>query len=90
MELAKFLKEKRKQAGFSQGEIAKKLGYTSPQFVSNWERGLCRPPVATLRKIAQIYNISLNEMFEVILESTIGEVTMDLTQKFYNKTGKTK
>lgn len=85
MDLAKFLKDKRNEAGLSQGAVAKKLGYTSPQFVSNWERGLSRPPVATLRKISQIYNISPNEMFDVILQTTIVEVTEDLTQKFYKQ-----
>lgn len=83
MDLAKFLKDKRTEAGLSQGTVAKKLGYTSPQFISNWERGLSRPPVATLRKIALIYNISPNDMFDVILKTTIGEVTAELTQKFY-------
>jgi transcriptional regulator with XRE-family HTH domain len=83
LDLAKFLKDKRKQAGLSQGSVAKKLGYTSPQFISNWERGLSRPPVATLRKIAQLYSISSDEMFEVILKATIGEVTAELTEKFY-------
>lgn len=89
MNLAKFLKDKRLQAGFSQGDVAKKLGYTSPQFVSNWERGLSRPPTTTLRKLAQIYNISLNEMFETVLQLTISERTAELTEKFF-KQGKGK
>lgn len=89
MDLAKFLKEKRIQAGFSQGAVAKKLGYTSPQFVSNWERGLSKPPVATLRKIAQIYGISINEMFDTVLKEAIGEMTEELTEKFYQQ-GNTK
>ena len=83
MDLAKFLREKRIEVGLSQGAVAKKLGYTSPQFVSNWERGLSRPPVATLRKIAQIYQIAPNEMFDAILKTTISEVTTELTEKFY-------
>lgn len=85
MDLSKFLKEKRLQAGLSQGAVAKKLGYTSPQFVSNWERGLSQPPVATLRKIAQIYNISANDMFDVMLKATIDQVTAELTEKFYKQ-----
>ncbi|MGZ3743693.1 MAG: helix-turn-helix transcriptional regulator [Pseudobdellovibrionaceae bacterium] len=85
MNLSKFLKDKRLEAGLSQGAVAKKLGYTSPQFVSNWERGLSQPPVVTLRKIAQIYNISANEMFEVMLKATIEAVTADLTEKFFKQ-----
>jgi transcriptional regulator with XRE-family HTH domain len=86
MDLSKFLKEKRLEAGLSQGAVSKKLGYTSPQFVSNWERGLSQPPVATLRKIAQIYNISANDMFDVMLKATIDQVTAELTEKFYKQT----
>ncbi|MBK9324421.1 MAG: helix-turn-helix transcriptional regulator [Bdellovibrionaceae bacterium] len=85
MNLSKFLKEKRLEAGLSQGTVAKKLGYTSPQFISNWERGLSQPPVATLRKIAQLYNISVNDMFDIMLKATIEQVTAELTEKFYKQ-----
>jgi len=85
VDLGKFLKEKRVLAGLSQGAVAKKLGYTSPQFVSNWERGLSKPPTLTLRKIAQIYDISINEMFDIVLKDAIGEMTADLTEKFFKK-----
>lgn len=85
MNLSKFLKEKRLEAGLSQGTVAKKLGYTSPQFISNWERGLSQPPVATLRKIAQLYNISVNDMFDIMLKATIEQITAELTEKFYKQ-----
>jgi transcriptional regulator with XRE-family HTH domain len=81
--ISKFLREKRLSAGLSQGDVAKKLGYQSAQFVSNWERNLCRPPVETLRKIAQIYNIDPDQMFEIALESSIEDITADLTAKFF-------
>jgi transcriptional regulator with XRE-family HTH domain len=54
-ELAAFLKEKRKAAGLSQGAVSKKMGYTSPQFVSNWERDLSHPATASLDELAQAY-----------------------------------
>lgn len=40
-----FLKSRRIERGLTQAELAKALGYSSPQFVSNWERGLCLPPL---------------------------------------------
>lgn len=85
MMLAEFLKQKRLNAGLSQGAVAKKLGYTSPQFVSNWERGLSEPPIGTLRKIASIYNIPHDEMFDVVLKTTLRNVTEELTKKFHKK-----
>lgn len=82
-ELSKYLKQSRHQAGISQGAVAKKLGYTSPQFVSNWERGLSQPPIPTLKKIARIYNIPADSMFEMTLKTTIDQVTTELKEKFY-------
>jgi transcriptional regulator with XRE-family HTH domain len=41
--LASFLKERRIAAGLSQIDVSRKLGYTSAQFVSNWERGIAKP-----------------------------------------------
>jgi transcriptional regulator with XRE-family HTH domain len=39
------LKKIREKSGLSQGELAKKLGYTNPQFVSNIERDACGLPL---------------------------------------------
>ncbi|HEY8270411.1 MAG TPA: helix-turn-helix transcriptional regulator [Pseudobdellovibrionaceae bacterium] len=80
--LSAFLKDKRLLAGLSQGEVAKKLGYTSPQFVSNWERGLSDPPIRTLRKISTLYDVPLEEMHRVTLDATIQKVTEEIRKKF--------
>lgn len=81
----KFLKEKREQMGFSQAAIAEKMGYTTPQFVSNWERGLAMPPIKTLKKLADLYKVPQNEMFDVALQATVQQVKVDLHKKFYGK-----
>jgi transcriptional regulator with XRE-family HTH domain len=83
--LGKYLKEKREGAGFSQKEVADKLGYTTPQFVSNWERGVSQPPLKTLKKIGEMYKVSSDELFNVTLNHTIHEVTTDLKKKFYGR-----
>ena len=80
--LGKLLKDKREKAGFSQAEVSKKLGYSSPQFVSNWERGLSTPPVVSLRAIAQLYKISPDNLFQVYLKSTLKQIEADLRKKF--------
>jgi len=82
--LSVFLREKRMAAGLSQGKVANILGYSTAQFVSNWERGLSEPPVDTLRVLAKLYSIPTEEMFEVVLKSTIKKVTADLEMKFKN------
>lgn len=83
--LGEFLQTKRKAAGFSQLEISEKLGYSTPQFISNWERGVAAPPITIIKRIAQLYNISADELFEVVLSAKVQEVTKDLKRRFYGR-----
>lgn len=83
--LAEFLKEKRLQARLSQGDVSKKLGYTSPQFVSNWERGLSSPPVTTLKKLAGIYGVDAEKMKSTYLDSQIELLKQEIENKFNPK-----
>lgn len=81
--LAKFLKEKRVQSGLSQKDVAERLGYSTSQFISNWERGISHPPLNTLRSLSQLYKINPEEMFDVLLKATVAQVEVDLKKKFY-------
>lgn len=81
-QLAKFLKEKRIASGLSQGDVADKLGYSTAQFISNWERGVAAPPVNILKKLAELYKVNAEELFEVVLEEKIREITNDLRRRF--------
>ena len=83
--LASFLKEKRSQSGLSQKDVATKLGYSTSQFISNWERGISQPPIHTLRTLAQMYNVGAEQMFEVLLENTMIQVQEELKKKFYSE-----
>lgn len=82
--LAQFLKEKRTQAGLSQKDVATKLGYSTSQFISNWERGISHPPMHTLRKLANMYAVMPDQMFQVLLNATIDQIQIDLKEKFYS------
>ncbi len=55
------LYEKRKAFGFSQEELAEKLG-VSRQAVSKWERGESSPDTENLIALATLYGISLDEL----------------------------
>ena len=81
-DLAQFLKEARVKAGLSQGDVADKLGYATPQFISNWERGISAPPISGLKVLANLYKISADKMFEILLEEEIKVVTEDLKRKY--------
>lgn len=67
-ELGRFLRSKRVSAGFTQAEIADRLGYSSPQFISNFERGLCSPPLKNLRSLVKIYRIDAQELIRLIID----------------------
>ena len=87
--LAQFLKEKRTLSGLSQKDVATRLGYSTSQFISNWECGVSQPPINTLRTLALMYKISAEEMFNVLLEETIVQVEADLKRKFYSENSST-
>lgn len=53
----------RRQRGWSQAEVAEKLGVTS-QAVSKWERGAALPDVELLLELSHLYGVSINEMLE--------------------------
>ncbi len=67
-QLGNYLKEKRETAGLSQKDVSQKLGYTSTQFISNWERGLASPPLVALAELVQLYKINKAEFMDKILE----------------------
>lgn len=66
MNAYKQMREKRKM---SQSDVAVKLKLKSSQFVSNWERNLCRPPPKLFHKISIIYNVSLQYLVDLELEA---------------------
>lgn len=52
----------RKKNGLTQEELAKKLGVTN-QSVSKWESAQCCPDIALLPALADIFEISIDELF---------------------------
>ena len=69
MTLKEYLKKSRENAGLSQKEVANFLGYSSGQFVSNWERGLADPPVNIVKRLAKLYNVKSSEFLDIVILS---------------------
>ena len=61
------LKELRKKKGFSQQELAIRLNVVR-QTISKWEKGLSVPDADTLIKMAEIFEVSVNELLGAKLE----------------------
>lgn len=68
--LSAYMKRSRESAGLSQLEVGRKLGFTSAQFVSNWERGISGPPIKSLIRLKSIYKLDVNYVVDLIVEST--------------------
>jgi len=64
--IGKFLKQGRLKAGLTQLEVSRNFKYSNLQFVSNWERGISLPPIELLPKLAKLYNISAEDLIEVV------------------------
>ena len=60
-------KSLREKAGLTQREVSDTLGYSTPQFISNVERGRCRFPVQKLPKIKKLYRLSTEQVLDLFL-----------------------
>ena len=62
MAFAQNLKYLRKKHGFSQDYIAEKLGYKSFTTIQKWESNVAEPSVAKLRILANMFNVSMDQL----------------------------
>ena len=80
--LGKIFKTLRTKEGLTQRDVSSKMGYTTIQFVSNWERGLSAPPIKDLPKLAKLYNTSAEYIFEHVKDAKCGELRAKLNKQF--------
>lgn len=55
------LKAARINAGFTQSDVADKLGVNLAT-VSNWETGKTSPSIATVQKLVGLYSVGINDI----------------------------
>jgi transcriptional regulator with XRE-family HTH domain len=58
----------RKEKGMTQLELAEKMGVTD-KAVSKWERDLSFPDISSIPKLAEIFEISVDELMQVKTET---------------------
>lgn len=56
------IKELREEFGLTQKELADKIGNVQRN-VSNWENGASEPDLETLLRLADVFGVSLDELF---------------------------
>ena len=64
----RFIRDLRKKANMTQKELGEKLNVTD-KAVSKWERDLACPDVSTLPKLAEIFDVSVDELMQCKAES---------------------
>lgn len=92
--IGKFISSMRKEKGYTQLELAKKLGVTD-KAVSKWERGLCFPDMSLLVPISEIFGLTINELLigeksSKKNQENIEEVNKDILVYSSNEIKKTK
>ena len=71
MQTGDLIKQARLKSGVTQAELAKRLGVT-PQAVSQYERGIKKPKLETLRKIALALDCNIGD-----LDSSLSSILAD-------------
>jgi transcriptional regulator with XRE-family HTH domain len=62
MNIGKNIRRLRRRSDLTQCQLADKLGVTA-QAVSKWENNMCIPDVALLPEIAELFGVSIDELF---------------------------
>jgi transcriptional regulator with XRE-family HTH domain len=64
-----YFRDARISSGMTQQNIADHLGYTSKQLISNWERGLCSPPMHQVNSLIKLFKLDFNEVLELFMQT---------------------
>ena len=72
-EVGLFFYDRRLKLNLSQAELAASLGFTTPQFVSNWERGIALPSSGCLHTLCTLLQIS-KPQYEKVMKRYINNV----------------
>ena len=73
-EIGKFIQEERKNSGMTQEELAAKV-YVTSKAVSKWENGRGLPNIDGMIRLAELFNISVNELLMAKRMNTEEKIT---------------
>jgi transcriptional regulator with XRE-family HTH domain len=66
--LGEYLQEMRIKSDLTQREVSLELGYSSAQFISNFERGISSPPLKKLKELIRMYKMPIEKVMGLVLE----------------------
>ena len=74
MSYANKMKAFRLKQNLTQREVSDVVGWTSSQFVSNIERGICRYPVDKFKALAKIFKVPQKQLIALEVQAHETEV----------------
>lgn len=82
MEMGKKIRQLRFKAGLTQEQLAEKLGI-GPQSVSKWENAVAMPDITTLPLLAEIFGVSIDDLFDLTSEQRLNRIenSLDITEE---------
>lgn len=90
MPLKMIIKEKRKEIGMTQEQVADRLGVSTPA-VNKWENGVTFPDISLLPALARLLKVDLNTLLcfhEELSEQEINRFVMELSDMLNEDFGK--
>jgi len=79
--VGEYLKELRDNANLTQREVSMALGYSSAQFISNFERGIALPPLNKMKTLMEMYKGDSNRLIALTLDAERGVLAEVLKKK---------
>ena len=73
-----WLQQQRIKNNMTQRQVSDALKYTKPQFVSNWERGICYPPIKEYKKIISVLKADASEFKRLFIQAQSEELVTRL------------
>ena len=83
MKISEKIRQNRQRAGMTQEQLANKIG-VSAQAVSKWENGVSMPDICLLPNLAEVFGVSIDELFDLTVEHKLNRIEnrLDIDESF--------
>lgn len=73
-EMGKYLAELRKRRGLTQRDVSAAMGYSTAQYISNFERGRTLPPMRRIGEIVRLLRADRKRVARILIAAQKKEV----------------
>ena len=81
-EISNYLRRYRLMLGYTQGQVASKLGIKSTSIISRWEKGSAFPDLRNLLKLSIIYKTLIDQLYFELRQTLTADMCLnDINQQ---------